>query len=946
MRASGDDSPRPAAHTRGEAAERAVARLARLHAITAELAQALSLDRVAEAVIDHGVDILAASSGAIYVVDGGEARLLRAVGYPEVARERYARLPLAREIPICDAILSAEPVYLQSREEYAARYPASESRSRAVPQPAQTAIACLPLVADGRARGALALVFDDARPFDRDERGFLELLAHHCAQALERARLYRASEEALARAEEAHRETAALYRLSAAFARSATLASLYEEALSAIVRELGLERASILLFDAGGTMRFVAHRGLSEGYRRAVDGHSPWTRDARDPQPMFVDDVERDAALAAYLPTFRAERIAALAFVPLVHDGELIGKFMLYAGGPRAWSERDRRLARAFADLCAQAITRARLDEAKRLSERRYRSLVEALTSVVWTAGAAGELVAPQPAWEAYTGQPWERHRGAGWVEAVHPADRDELVRGWRDAVAAGRAHSASLRVWHAASAGWRHVEWRAVPIDGADGEIVEWVGKLLDVHEREEAVRRLAVLARSSEELARASLDVPQIFAALERAVAGALGGARPVRVAASDAELPADLGVRVPMRVEGRAAGVVGVGGSAPEAADLLLVQELADRGALAVATARGYQRAEALRAQLAAVMDAVPALMAFIDRDERYQMVSRSCESWFRMPREACIGRPVREVLGEAAHAKVAPHLAAALAGTRVEFEDEVPYRGGARHVHATYTPTRDASGAVTGIAGMVVDVTYLKRTAHFSEVIAAVLAHDLRNPLGAIDMAAQLLRRRGVGDELERPVGRILDSAARMSRMIDQLLDLTRIRLGGGLPLRHATVDLAALCRGVIDEIETGQGAGNVELEARGETVGRWDGDRLAQLLGNLVGNATAHREGTAPVRVIVDGSRGDELTVSVGNHGVIPPEVLEHIFEPFRRGAPRGERASGLGLGLYISREVVAAHGGSISVTSNQHHGTTFVVTLPRDAERGRRAGVA
>jgi signal transduction histidine kinase len=173
---------------------------------------------------------------------------------------------------------------------------------------------------------------------------------------------------------------------------------------------------------------------------------------------------------------------------------------------------------------------------------------------------------------------------------------------------------------------------------------------------------------------------------------------------------------------------------------------------------------------------------------------------------------------------------------------------------------------------------------------------------------------------------------------MARMIDQLLDFTRIRLGKGLPLSRSQNDVAEVCRLAIDELD-GESS-RVELHVSGATVGSWDGDRLMQLVSNLVGNGLSHGERTAPVRVAVDGTRPGEVKIEVGNAGVIPDVVLPLIFEPFRSGKDRKEdQSSGLGLGLYISQQIVLAHGGSIEVRSTQEEGTGFTVRLPRTQSR-------
>ena len=224
--------------------------------------------------------------------------------------------------------------------------------------------------------------------------------------------------------------------------------------------------------------------------------------------------------------------------------------------------------------------------------------------------------------------------------------------------------------------------------------------------------------------------------------------------------------------------------------------------------------------------------------------------------------------------------------------------------------------------------------LLRTVRFSEMFVGILGHDLRNPLSAITTAASLLTRRADTDKVARPAARILSSAGRMARMIDQLLDFTRIRLGQGLPLSRRENDLAEVCRIAADELDADPR--RIELHALGDTVGSWDGDRLMQLVSNLVGNALAHGAPTAPAVVTVDGRQPEEVTLTVRNAGAIAPEMLQVIFEPFRSGKDRKEdQSSGLGLGLYISQRIALAHSGSIEVRSTQEEGTCFTVRLPR-----------
>lgn len=274
--------------------------------------------------------------------------------------------------------------------------------------------------------------------------------------------------------------------------------------------------------------------------------------------------------------------------------------------------------------------------------------------------------------------------------------------------------------------------------------------------------------------------------------------------------------------------------------------------------------------------------------------------------------------------------------------------LPYaRGGTREVHARYLPQVDDEGRPAGFVSVVLDVSEhkalvesLRRTVRFSEEFVGMLGHDLRNPLTAVMGAAEVMSVLNQDQRMARPIQRILSSAQRMARMIDQILDFTRARLEGGIAVHPAPIDLHAIAAQIIDEFQGAAGR-QIALEVLGDARGQWDGDRLSQVLSNLVGNAIEHGSTEGPIGVHVDGRAPDRVELSVWNAGAIPAQIIPIVFEPFQGTASSGKR--GLGLGLYITRQIVLAHGGTIDVRSSDAEGTTFVVSLPRTVPAGLRA---
>jgi signal transduction histidine kinase len=206
--------------------------------------------------------------------------------------------------------------------------------------------------------------------------------------------------------------------------------------------------------------------------------------------------------------------------------------------------------------------------------------------------------------------------------------------------------------------------------------------------------------------------------------------------------------------------------------------------------------------------------------------------------------------------------------------------------------------------------------------------AVLAHDLRNPLTTVVAAAALLQRRATEPRDRTLAERVSRSAARMNEMIEALLEFARVN-AGAIRIALAPTDMRDVCRDLAEGFELADGERRIEITNVGDTLGQWDRARIFQALSNLVGNATRYGGGKASVHVE---RRGQEITVAVHNDGPpIPAEVLPRIFEPFERGEAEG---AGLGLGLYIVREIARAHRGDVEVVSADGVGTTFTLTLP------------
>jgi signal transduction histidine kinase len=236
-------------------------------------------------------------------------------------------------------------------------------------------------------------------------------------------------------------------------------------------------------------------------------------------------------------------------------------------------------------------------------------------------------------------------------------------------------------------------------------------------------------------------------------------------------------------------------------------------------------------------------------------------------------------------------------------------------------------------------------YAVKTDLYRDQFIGILSHDLRSPLSAITAGAALLAAAAHEDQRQSRVAtRILNSAQRMERMIGDLLDLTRTRLGGAIPLKRVPTDLQPLCEEVLLEVQAAHPDAVVRFHISGNVAGEWDPDRLAQVVSNLVGNAVQHGGG-GPITLDADGV-DDRVTLKVHNGGQpIPPAEQVSIFEPLARGASDAA-SQRIGLGLFIARAIVVAHGGEIGVSSAEGLGTTFEVQLPRHSAPASAAEVS
>lgn len=238
----------------------------------------------------------------------------------------------------------------------------------------------------------------------------------------------------------------------------------------------------------------------------------------------------------------------------------------------------------------------------------------------------------------------------------------------------------------------------------------------------------------------------------------------------------------------------------------------------------------------------------------------------------------------------------------------------------------------------IARQVLAQLELRRLAaigEFRERLVSILSHDLRAPLQQILMDARVGMNAGGGVE-PRYLSQIAISAERLTRMVRDVLDFTQTRLGHGLPINARHANLHSVCRRLVNELALSYPGREIQLELSGDGAGVWDEDRLAQALTNLLANAIRYGAPNGAIRISCSGDE-QVATVTVWNEGEpIAPDMLARLFAPFPRATAVGsDVVSGLGLGLFIVKEIATAFGGTVEASSTSDSGTTFKLTLPR-----------
>jgi PAS domain S-box-containing protein len=765
----------------------------------------------------------------------------------------------------------------------------------------------------------------------------------------------------------------ALYHLADRVGRAKDLTSVCEAAIASIMA-VGATRASVLLFDEAGVMRFQAWRNLSDRYRAAVDGHSPWSRDTAAPAAIVVEDAEADPALGAFGDVVRAEGIRALAFVPLVNHGHLLGKFMVYYDAPHAFSADEMRLAGSIAQHVAFGVARVRSDAA-----------IEDL------------LTREQGA---------RREADAARIESedrrVTAEELARLARAMNETLdvtsVAERTVEAALSLFRARASGLR--------LAAPDGSLVgiAFSGAMKELFPIGHTVSGGTASVSGLAMMQGAAVWSDDTFSDPRLVLAEEI---RARMQQAGDASVLA-----APLRSKGEIIGALSIADRAgrcfgkPEA-DIL--QAFADQAALAIENARLYEEARRRQREAEVVAEVTQRMNASLDlqttlgplvhgarelceghigrivvRDPgtgrmelRHQVGARWDGYRDRMVIEPGAGsggivlatnKPFRTD-NYAEDPRISPHYLEASRADGTVAQLVVPIPGEAGIAGLLYVDRKDRRPFTDSDEAILVRLADHAATAirnsqlfaaeqcaradadaanHAKDQFLAILSHELRTPLSAILGWARLLLAGLLDAAQQRQAAGIIERNAQLqSELVSDLLDVSRI-VAGKMEIDRIPVDLLLVVRAAVEAAGADFDAKKVclvtELDsAAGEILG--EPRRLQQIVANLLSNAVKFTPAGGVVTVrLVRHETSARLGVSDTGEG-IDPAVLPRIFAPFEQGDTSTTRKhQGLGLGLAIVRQLVELHGGMIRGESEgKGKGATFTVDLPVLAVRRVRA---
>jgi PAS domain S-box-containing protein len=767
----------------------------------------------------------------------------------------------------------------------------------------------------------------------------------------------------------------------------------------------------------------------------AATGHAPeqrarWQRVPLDDRtligevahhgvPIVVETWSGRLERYPHNDALKSEQHGAAMGLPLRAGEASIGAIFLGFASDRTFDDDDRRFMTTIADLCGQALERARLYEAVRQSEARFRQLADAIPQIAWvTSGDGTTLEYMNIRWVEYTGLDLAPGPAARANEPIHPDDLPAVAARWQEAFRNGEPFQSELRL-RAADGTYRWFLSRSAPVRDDAGRIVKWFGTSTDINDAkrveanqrflaelgqtlassldpEETLRRVtrlvvpgladycfADLIQEDEQIRRVAWahvdpDEQRVFdERLAQYLPSRLHPEHPIsrtletgepqfvpdvtsawleRIAFSPEHLEFMRARRfrsqmtIPLRARDRTVGALtfcftAASGRRFVPEKLAFARELAERVALAVDNARLYTEARDAEAKVRRLLDAGVIGVIVTDVDSIVEANDHFLEMVGYSRGELDGGRLRWRDMTPPEYAELDDRGMAETAerGVCTPFEKAFIRRDGSRIpiLIGAAELQRDPPLSIC----FILDLTERKRGEDEWRAFIDATAHDLRNPLTAVLGQTQLLQRRlGRGGEVDRAdadsrLAAIASSAARAAELIDDLMDTARLRAGQPLELRQRPIDMLAMVRACAAEAQRVSPSHEVRVESNASSlVALADESRIERVVRNMLDNAIKYSPAGGDIVVRARREEDEDgvwAVVMIEDRGLgIPASDLPYVFDRFHRGGNVQGHIAGSGIGLTGAKQIVAQHGGAITVQSTEGEGSTFTLRLP------------
>lgn len=949
--------------------------------VAAALANAETPSQISEVIVARVAPALGAFHAFVGLVEesSNDLRIIADEGFRRDTIEAYRRLSLDRPLPACESIRTATPIWLESREVAFAAYPE-------MAPPANVhgthAWAMLPLRTSNKVFGVFGLAFTRPRTFSSEDRAAMETVSHACAQAFERAHLV-----AEIRAERDGREN--------------VLRSLNDGIITMDTRgRLGYANpaaADLLGFASPEEVLRTPPHELYAKFDVLDEAGHPLPLDALPAFKALQGEEPPETIVRWRLKGTQRERWSSCRYRPMrAADGSVVGVVTVFReitplreaqSQAQELGERYRALVETAWDGIVSSDGEGRIAYVNPAAERMFGYSSDELRGRPFTA-LLPERVQERAAFERAL-------RAAGSPVTGHALPLTGLTNDGREfpmdaTLAAGRGEGPSQFTVILRDVTERKRAEGALRTQVDRLQILNELTLTVGRAERIEDVYRAALSGlQGAVQADRASILLfdgdgvirfkawTRLSAEYRAAVEGHSPWPRdakdPRPIIVSDVYESADWsayrpvfereGIRalafLPLVQQGVLLGKCMVYYDEPHVFTEEEVQTaLAVAGHVSFAIDRKQNRA-ALRdadENLRIVMDASPVFITYVDADGRFQYVNRRFAQLLGRTRDEILGRRVPEVMGPDLYATVAPHLASAFEGQPSAFDLTLDVADGVRHLSAQYEPNRGPDGELRGVLGVIADIT--ERKQHEEELRTAnerlqeldrlkthflnAVSHEMRTPLTPIQLQLDVLGAATTSPEGRRRAVEILDrNVRRLTRLVQEMVDVSKLQAGRFL-VERAPVDLHRVVLEAFESYQEPARRAGVDLRLRshGPLPVEADAQRLAQVLSNLLSNALKFTPAARSIELSTDARRG-ELIVCVRDEGVgLTEEQIGRLFQPFTQVHNAGEASrSGTGLGLYLSKGMVEAHGGRMWVESDgPDKGAAFSFVLPQNGK--------